>query len=135
MIIDSNQDIVAIYDYNYDTRDDKATIIPSEFQKEVIEIARWFGRISPSRARTDKCLREKLEDKFNQNGWFTCKREWGVYQKICFGNPINFDTWIKWVETGEVYFDSGMYEGNKRPYSQWRMNNASWDRLIEECYE
>lgn len=32
-------------------------------------------------------------------------------------------------------FDSGMYEGNPRPYSQWRANNNLWDSLIIESYE
>ncbi|MGR5915634.1 hypothetical protein ACT7CS_01805 [Bacillus pacificus] len=28
-----------------------------------------------------------------------------------------------------------MYQGNKRPYSQWRASNSFWDSLIVECYE
>ena len=86
--------------------------------------------------KTDKCLKSKLEDKFNDKGWFTCKRDKsGVYTKVCFGKPLNYDEWIRLVKKGTVFFDSGMYEGNSRPYSQWRANNNFWDSLIIEEYE
>lgn len=138
LIVESNEDIVAIYDFEKDQREEKESIVPSEFHSGKVEIARWFGRQAPITApkKGSKCLKEKLEDKFNQNGWFTCKRdEDGVYQKIEFGKPINFDMWIEWVKTGRVFFDSGMYEGNARPYAQWRMNNKGWDELIIDSYE
>ena len=78
----------------------------------------------------------KLEDKFNDKGWFTCKTdESGEYDRICFGEPVNFDDWLNLVKEGIVFFDSGMYEGNKRPYSQWRANNKFWDSLITETYK
>lgn len=136
LIINKTQDIEAIYNFDKDQRSDKYTIIPIELQKKEIVIAKWFGLSSPSSSRTDKCIKEKLEDKFNDNGWFTCKKDnTGAYYKICFGKPINFDSWIDLIKKGIVYFDSGMYEGNKRPYSQWRANNAFWDSLIIEEYK
>ena len=55
-----------------------------------------------------------------------------VYEKIVFGKALNFDTWIEFVKTKDIYFDSGMYEGNSRNYSQWRSNNSFWDKLIVE---
>lgn len=58
---------------------------------------------SQTKKRADKCLKEKLEDKFIQNGWFICKRINGKYQSICFGNPINYSNWIKLVGTGDVF--------------------------------
>lgn len=45
-----------------------------------------------------------------------------------------YENWIKLVKQGVVFFDSGMYQGNKRPYSQWRANNSYWDSLITENY-
>ena len=48
---------------------------------------------------------------------------------------MNYDEWLELVKTGIVFFDSGMYQGNKRPYSQWRANNNFWNSLIEETYE
>ena len=48
---------------------------------------------------------------------------------------MNYNEWIELVKQGIVFFDSGMYQGNKRPYSQWRANNNFWDSLITETYE
>lgn len=131
----SNGDICAIYRFSEDTRTNKADIIPSALQQEDLIIARWYGRTSPSTRRTDKCLRAKLEDKFNRRGWFTCKKDaTGAYCEICFGDPINYDNWLDLVRRGIVFFDSGMYEGNDRPYSQWRAENSFWDSLIRRRY-
>lgn len=136
LVIEPNKDIVARYSYSQDKREDKADIVPEELQIENLEIARWYGEHSPTSKKTDKCLKAKLEDKFNDKGWFTCKTdENGKYDIICFGDPVNYDDWIKLIKEGIVFFDSGMYEGNKRPYSQWRANNKFWDSLITETYE
>ncbi len=136
VVREENKDIVALYSYSKDKRGNKDSIVPQELQIENLVIARWYGVNSPSSKRTDKCLKEKLEDKFNDKGWFTCKMDaTGVYQKICFGNPMNYDEWLRLVHQGIVFFDSGMYEGNNRPYSQWRANNDFWESLIIESYE
>lgn len=136
LLIDSNKDIVALYSYSKDRRINKASLVPTALQIENLELARWYGEYSPTSRRTDKCLKAKLEDKFNNKGWFTCKMNRdGIYYKICFGKPMNYDEWLRLVVDGTVFFDSGMYEGNKRPYSQWRANNDFWDSLIVEEYE
>lgn len=133
--ITDSKDIIAVYSYKYDKRIDKSTIVPMKLQKDKLIIAKWYGVSSPSTKRTDKCLKKKLEDKFNDKGWFTCKKdETGAYVKLCFGKPMDYDEWIKLVEKGIVFFDSGMYQGNKRPYSQWRANNNFWNSLIIEEY-
>lgn len=133
--IEDNKDIVAIYSYSHDKRPNKSDIIPVQLQAEEIVIARWYGKTSPTKSRKDKCLKSRLEDKFGK-GWFTCKKDSeGKYYKLCFGEPIYYDDWIKLVEQGIVFFDSGMYEGNERAYSQWRANNTFWDSLIIEEYE
>lgn len=89
----------------------------------------------PSTKRKDKCLKAKLEDKFNKKGFFTCKtNQNGEYDRLCFGKCITFDEWIQLLKEGVVYFDSGMNEGNKRFYSSWRANNRFWDSLIIETY-
>ena len=136
MLIEHNLDIVIYYSFSRDMRPDKSLILPQQLHKENIELARWFGVSSPSLSRSDKCLKDKLEDKFNQYGWFTCKKDYlGRYSQICFGAPINYQNWIELVRTGVVFFDSGMYQGNNRPYQQWRANNNFWDSLICERYE
>lgn len=135
LLIESNEDIVILYSFTEDKRPDKYQVVPVRLQVDNLEIARWFGKQLPLGAR-GKTLREKLEDKFDQNGWFTCKTNAnGVYDKICFGSPVNYDKWLELVKEGIVYFDSGMYETNSRPYCQWRANNSYWDSLIYEIYE
>lgn len=125
LIIDNDDNIQAIYDFSKDVRLDKAKIVPSYFQKENLTLAKWDV----------DSIRAKLEDKFNQKGWFKClKDKQGVYVQIAFGKPICFEEWIKWVRTGDVFFDSGMYQGNSRNYSQWRANNSFWENLIYERY-
>ena len=85
-------------------------------------------------AAAEKVL-NKVNDKFNQKGWFTCKTNTlGVYEKICFGNPITFEDWIYLVKQGIVFYDSGMYFGNARPYAQWRASNNYWNSLILREY-
>lgn len=131
--VTDNNDIIAIYSYSKDQQPNKSSIIPIELQSDNIILARWFGESLPDHVTKGKSLKTKLEDKFNDKGWFTCKKNSkGEYEKICFGKPINFDSWIELVRDGIVYFDSGMYEGNPRPYSQWRANNTFWDSLIIE---
>lgn len=131
--ITENKDIIAVYSYLHDKRENKSTIVPCELQKEHLELARWFGASSSGKG---KCLKDKLEDKFNDKGWFTCKTDSeGTYIKLCFGSPMNYDQWLKLVELGIVFLDSGMHETNKRPYSSWRANNNFWDSLITEVYE
>lgn len=136
LVITPNKDIVVLYSFSHDKRADKEKIVPKPLQIENLEIARWYGESSPTSKRSDKCLKDKLEDKFNDKGWFTCKtNSSGVYTKICFGKPMNYDEWLRLVKKGIVFFDSGMYEGNVRPYSQWRANNDFWNSLIVDEYE
>lgn len=123
LIVDNDNNILAIYDFSNDIRPDKNQVVPLHLQKDDLILAKWDAA----------SIRAKLEDKFNQKGWFKClKDNHGVYFQIAFGKPIGFDEWIKWVKTGDVFFDSGMFQGNSRNYSQWRANNSFWDNLIYE---
>jgi hypothetical protein len=123
--IDANNDIVISYFYSKDQRENKDTLVPFEMQKDDLVIAKWHR----------KSIKKKLEDKFNQQGWFTCKMDkHGVYNSIHFGKPMNFESWIELLEKRIVFFDSGMYYGNSRNYSQWRASTAYWDSLIVESY-
>ncbi len=136
LVIEDNLDITARYSFSKDKRPNKYNIVPTELQQENLILAHWFGQTSPSGKRADKCLKSKLEDKFDDLGWFTCKTDSnGIYNEICFGEPFNYNAWIDLVRQGIVFFDSGMYQGNKRPYSQWRANNKYWDSLIVDRYK
>lgn len=125
MIIDKNDTITIIYNYSDDPRSNKSQIIPIEFQNNPVILASW----------SRSWLEPKLSRKFSQNGWFKCYRgSNGVYNRIAFGEPMNFDNWLDLVRKGVVFFDSGMYEGNSRNYSQWRANNSYWESLIVREY-
>lgn len=123
--IDSDNNILALYSFKEDKRNNKKKIVPKQFQIDNLVLVRWDA---------DK-MKIKVERKFNNLGWFKCnKNTEGIYTSIVFGNPINFDTWIKGVKKGLIFFDSGMYQGNIRPYSQWRANNNYWESLITDTY-
>lgn len=125
LIKDEENNIIAHYNYLEDKREGKENIVPKKMQIENLVLAKWLA----------SSLKEKLERKFNQNGWFICKKDKeGYYTNIHFGEPINFENWIEMVKDGTVFFDSGMYQGNSRNYSQWRANNSLWDSLITEVY-
>jgi hypothetical protein len=104
LTIDSDRNIIAEYNYQYDQRQNKNKIVPICMQMSNLKLAQW----------SELNLKRKVENKFNQNGWFRCeKNEEGFYQSIAFGKPISFDSWIKLVEVGIVFFDSGMYTSGK----------------------
>lgn len=121
LVIDSDNNILAKYHFSQDKRPDKSKIIPESMQIENLVIARW-----------DKdSISRKLETKFNQKGWFKCNVDnQGRYVSIVFGAPLTFTRWINLVRKGVVFFDSGMYDGNPRPYANWRAKNNHWDDMI-----
>jgi hypothetical protein len=120
--IDDHNNVLAIYDFEKDKRTDKFHLIPENYQKNNVVLAAW----SSSRLKT------LLERKFNNCGWFNCiKDSEGKYERIQFGLPINFQTFINFVRTGEVFCDCGMYSTNPRPYMTWRASKRIWDSLAE----
>ena len=125
LIVTPTQDIQAIYSFSADMRPNKAELVPKELQKERVLVAQW----------TKAKIKPKLENKFNQRGWFRCTvDDRGVFNGIEFGNPMNYENWLNLVREGHVFFDSGMHQGNRRPYSHWRAANNLWDKLVVERY-
>ena len=125
LFIAADNSIVISYDYQYDQRPNKAALIPLGLRNGTVILAKWDAA----------SLKNKVESKFNQNGWFKCETDaYGVYREIVFGAPLNYLNWLDLVRSGDVFFDSGMYETNKRPYSMWRANNNLWSRLITHKY-
>jgi len=123
LLVDKNKNIVIEYNYTKDTRGDKANIVPVAMQIKKLKLAQWDV----------DSIREKVENKFNKKGWFKCiKDSEGLYSGIVFGAPITFENWIEAVKKGDIFFDSGMYQGNARNYSQWRATNAYWDNLVTD---
>lgn len=123
--IDNEGNIFAVYSYENDSRVGKSITVPEIFRKEKIIIAKWDA----------ERLKKKVEDKFNKFGWFKCEMgQDGSYSEIVFGDPINFKKWIEGVKKGDIFFDSGMYQGNARNYSQWRADNKYWESLVTDRY-
>lgn len=121
LIVTEEGDILAKYNFEKDQRKDKKSIVPINLQKNDLLIAKW----------DHEKIKEKVENKFNQRGWFKClKNKYGIYTQIVFGSPITFETWINSVRKGDIFFDSGMHQGNSRNYSQWRALNNYWDNLV-----
>lgn len=121
LVVDSGSNILAKYYFSKDKRLNKSQIVPKCMQVDNLVIARW----------NQSSISEQLERKFNQEGWFKCNRDGdGRYISIVFGAPLSFERWIDFVKKGDVFFDSGMYEGNPRPYANWRATNDFWADLI-----
>ena len=121
LVVDELNNIHAKYYYSKDLRNLKSTIVPKEMQIDGLTIAKWDA----------VKMKKKVEDKFNKMGWFKCKKDSsGVYSEIVFGAPITFEIWLALVKSGDIFFDSGMYDGNSRNYSHWRALNSFWDKLI-----
>ena len=121
LTIDENNDIVIIYSFSNDTRLIKEEF-PSFLKNDNIVIALW---------KSEK-MKPHIDNKFNKKGFFICKKIGATYEKICFGSPFNFEYFIEGIKTHKIIFDSGMYDGNSRNYSQFRGRPSFWDELIIE---
>lgn len=125
LTMDNQGNIIIEYNFSEDQRIDKSNIISKNMQIDGLVLLKW----------DKESLKKKVEKKFNQNGWFTClKDKDGKYEKICFGAPMSYDSWIKLFKNKIVFFDSGMYDGNIRPYSMWRAKTGYWHSLITDSY-
>jgi hypothetical protein len=111
--------VVAYYSPTHDMRPTKAT--------------QGDGRLPIAFWSAEK-LGLKITSKFGVKGFFVCKKVGATYQKICFGKPISTEFFLEQMRLGNIFIDSGMYEGNSRNYSQFRASRSFWDSLITEEY-
>jgi hypothetical protein len=116
IMVTESRDIVILYSFSKDQRERKNKF-PVEIQQDNITIAYWkHEKISVN-----------IENKFNQCGFFICKKNKdNVYDTIHFGPPFTYNLFLQGFQNGDIFFDSGMYETNNRPYSQFRANNDFW---------
>lgn len=122
LTVTEDNDIVIYYSFSRDTRSKKCDF-PAFLHNDNIVIALW---------KPDK-LKPHIDNKFNKEGFFICKKVGGKYEKICFGRAFDFEYFIECIKNKKIIFDSGMYEGNSRNYSQFR-GSRFWDELITEEY-
>lgn len=78
-------------------------------------------------------MKKHIDNKFNKKGFFICKKINDTYENICFGKKFNFEYFIECIKIKKIKFDSGMYDGNNRNYSQFR-GTSFWNDLIIEEY-
>ena len=118
-----NNDIVAYYSFSKDTRSIKNDF-PTFLQHDnIFVIALW---------KASK-MKPHIDNKFNKNGFFMCKKINNKYEKICFGKSFNFEYFIECIKNKKIIFDSGMKSGNSRNYSHFR-GSSFWNDLITEEY-
>jgi hypothetical protein len=117
---DDNHNVYIIYDWAHDKRENKDEL---DLNKTPHPIMRWNA----------DSLKNAIEKKFNEKGFFKCIKENNAYVKICFGKPITFATWIDELKKGIIYHD-----GYSKPKGRWRhvfrAKNTFWDSLITEVY-
>ena len=127
LTINENKDIIIYYSYSNDTRSIKVDfplfLINCLNKNDKIVIALW---------KSEK-MKSHINNKFNKKGFFLCKKIENTYQKICFGKSFNFDHFIECIKNKKIIFDSGMYDGNSRNYSQFR-GSCFWNDLVSEEY-
>jgi hypothetical protein len=123
LTINENNDIVIIYSFSNDTRSIKEDF-PTFLKNDNIIIALW---------KSEK-MKPHINNKFNNKGFFICKKTGTTYEKICFGSPFNYDYFIECIKNKKIIFDSGMYDGNNRNYSHFRAPASFWNELIIEEY-
>ena len=126
IIFNKDDDLIIEYSYNHDSRDTRLAFDNCLKLDEPIQLAIW---------KKSK-LEKHINSKFGVKGFYICKKNTkdGTYDKICFGNTIDFPYFKKGLENGTIILDSGMYEGNPRQYSQFRASSNMWDSLITEEY-
>lgn len=120
MQVDGEGNITAEYSYTNDTRPTKDEFLPSFLRSadKIFIIAFWScGK-----------LKKLVNGKFNQRGYFICCKDSAtdVYTHIVFGPAFNFEYFIANVRTGKIFLDSGMFDGNLRPYASWRAGFKFW---------
>jgi hypothetical protein len=122
LIVLENNDIVIYYSFVNDMRDIKDSM-PEFLKNGCIIIAVWI----------EAKMKAHIENKFNNKGFLMCKKTDNKYDKISFGKPFDFEYFIECIKNKKIVFDSGMYEGNSRNYSQFR-GTSFWNELIFEEY-
>ena len=128
LVINKNNSISITYSYSKDTRENKAELIPKEFQIENLKLFGW----------SQEWIKKKVENKFNVYGWFKCNIKEEKFCEIIFGNKITLSEFLKWVRDGDVVFDTRFKErrpdGTDRYGMQWRAPSTFWKSKAVETY-
>jgi hypothetical protein len=120
MIVDEDNNVSILYDYEQDTRENKSLLGLNTLPHIIMK---WDAKI----------LSTTIENKFNKKGFFKCIKEDNKFIKICFGKKITFDFWINELKKGIIYHD-GYSKVDGRARHVFRAKNNFWDNLIIEEY-
>lgn len=124
LVVDKDNNIYAIYRWSMDKHNKNK---PEWCQTYPYIILAFWSNIK---------MEKHVNNKFNSNGFIICEKDKkNIYNKMYFGKKISFDYWMDNLKKGIIIFDSGMYQGNSRLYSQWRSCDSFWKNLIIEEYE
>lgn len=122
LVFNDDLDLCIFYSFEKDTRSIKYSY--PKFIQDTIIIALW------KRSK----LENNINNKFNNMGFFICKKTKNIYTKICFGKKFDFQYFADNIKNKNIIFDSGMYVGNNRNYSKFRSSKKFWNDLIIEEY-
>jgi hypothetical protein len=132
LIFNDNNDLCAQYCFEKDERECKSEY-PDFLRKPVSASTSTSTNIITIAIWKSSKLEDHINKKFNNKGFFICKKVYEKYEKICFGRPFDFKYFVENIKNKNIIFDSGMYRGNNRNYSQFRSNSTNfWNLLITE---
>ena len=114
--IDENNNILVLYNYNYDERINKNDLVSDYYKDNTSRIILSWDKID---------IETAINNKWNKKGFFICKKNNdGIYNKICFGDTITFNYWIQQVKEQNIYYDNyssydGRWRGGFRASKKW----------------
>ena len=100
IVINSDDSVSVTYSYSKDRRENKSKVVPKKFQTENLKLFGWSA----------DWLKNKVENKFNQHGWFKCNTKNEKFYEIIFGDRITLSKFLSWVKNGEVILDTRLKE-------------------------
>ena len=128
IVINKNNSISITYSYSKDKRENKAELVPKEFQIEHLELFGWGH----------EWIKEKVENKFNVHGWFKCNLKKEKFHEIIFGNKITLSVFLDWIRDGDIVFDTRLKEkrpdGTDRYGMMWRAPSKFWKSTSIQTY-
>tara|TARA_B110000114_G_C15038049_1_gene375821 strand:+ start:117 stop:1235 length:1119 start_codon:yes stop_codon:yes gene_type:complete len=120
-----NENLVIEYSYPSDTREEKIHFKQKVKTKPMPMILAIWEK---------KKLENHILNKFCVKGFYILKKNKNIYDKICFGQKIDFQLFKRGLENKIIILDSGLNTGTTRLRSSFRADKNFWNQLITEEY-
>jgi MvaI/BcnI restriction endonuclease family len=119
-----NNDMFVVYSFSKDKRNNDN--VPEYIKKlEFIILAYW----------NIESIDNKISKKFNNLGTVIVNKDKeNKYNSLYFCSKIDIDLFMQKIKEQVIIFDSGMYAGNSRNYSQFRAGFNFWKSIMIEEY-